>query len=57
MGDVGRFVRLFTFLPQKGRMGDVATIPLFLNRKGAKDAKVVFLFFHDQNPGEKGRFY
>jgi hypothetical protein len=26
-------------------MGDVATIPLFLNREGAKDAKVVFLIF------------
>ncbi|MCK4603803.1 MAG: hypothetical protein KAU41_03780, partial [Deltaproteobacteria bacterium] len=31
--------------PVKLTMGDVATIPLFLNRKGAKDAKVVFLFF------------
>ena len=31
-------------------MRDVATIPLFLNRKGAKAAKVVFLFFPDQDP-------
>jgi hypothetical protein len=30
-------------------MGDVAIIPLFLNREGAKHAKVIFLFFPDQD--------
>ena len=40
-------IKINKFYPfnKKSVMGDVATIPLFLNRKGAKDAKVVFLFF------------
>jgi len=47
MGDVGTFVTLLA-------VQYLSNLQELLNREGAKDAKVVFLFFPDRN-GRSGK--